>query len=81
MRAVTKLRYALHPYLYAAAAGSVRSAAPIMRPMVYDFPERPEAQVADLQYLLGNDLLVAPLLPARRAAAWCGSLRGSGCTI
>ena len=38
----------------------MRDAVPIMRPMVYDFPERPEAQVADLQYLLGGDLLVAP---------------------
>ena len=60
VRAVSKLRYALHPYLYAAAAESVRSAAPIMRPMVYDFPEHPEAQVADLQYLLGHR-------PARRS--------------
>jgi alpha-D-xyloside xylohydrolase len=71
VRAVTKLRYALHPYLYAAAAGCVRDAAPIMRPMVYDFPERPEAQVADLQYLLGSDLLVAPLYrPGGRRLVW-----------
>ena len=71
VRAVSKLRYALHPYLYAAAAESVRSAAPIMRPMVYDFPEHPEAQVADLQYLLGPDLLVAPLYrPGGRRLVW-----------
>lgn len=71
MRAVTKLRYALHPYLFAAAAEAVRDAVPIMRPMVYDFPQRPEAQAADLQYLLGPDLLVAPLYrPGGRRLVW-----------
>ena len=71
VRAVTKLRYALHPYLYAAAAASVRDAVPIMRPMVFDFPERPEAQAADLQYLLGDDLLVAPLFrPGGHRLVW-----------
>ena len=64
VRSIAKLRYALHPYLYAAAADSVRSAAPIMRPMVYDYPEDPDAQAADLQYLLGKDLLVAPFFRA-----------------
>jgi alpha-D-xyloside xylohydrolase len=39
--------------------------------MVYDFPEHPEAQVADLQYLLGPDLLVAPLYrPGGRRLVW-----------
>jgi alpha-D-xyloside xylohydrolase len=71
VRAVTRLRYALHPYLYAAAAESVRDAVPIMRPMVLDFPQRPEAQVADLQYLLGPHLLVAPLYrPGGRRLVW-----------
>ncbi|MGP8205852.1 MAG: TIM-barrel domain-containing protein [Acidimicrobiales bacterium] len=71
VRAVTKLRYGLHPYLYAAAAESVRDAVPIMRPMVLDFPEQPEAQAADLQYLLGPDLLVAPLYrPGGRRLVW-----------
>jgi alpha-D-xyloside xylohydrolase len=71
VRAVTKLRYALHPYLYAAAAEAVSHAVPIMRPMVYDFPERPEAAVADLQYLLGPDLLVAPFYrPGGRRLVW-----------
>jgi alpha-D-xyloside xylohydrolase len=57
---MVKLRYALHPYLYAAANESVRNAVPIMRPMVYGYPQDPDAQAADLQYLLGKDLLVAP---------------------
>jgi alpha-D-xyloside xylohydrolase len=71
VRAVTRLRYVLHPYLYAAAAESVRRAAPIMRPMVYDFPQDPCAQAADLQYLLGHDMLVAPLYrPGGRRLVW-----------
>lgn len=64
VRSIAKLRYALHPYLYAAAADAVRDAVPIMRPMVYDYPEDPGAQAADLQYLLGGDLLVAPFFRA-----------------
>ena len=60
VRAMLQLRYALHPYLYAAAAEYVRSGVPIMRPMVYEYPDDPVAQAADLQYLLGPDLLVAP---------------------
>ena len=32
-----------------------------MRPMVYEYPDDPAAQAADLQYFLGPDLLVAPL--------------------
>lgn len=71
VREVTKLRYALHPYLYATAAEAVRDATPIMRPMVFDFPEDPCAQAADLQYLLGPNLLVAPLYrPGGRRLVW-----------
>lgn len=61
VREVAKLRSALHPYLYGAARESVTTGAPILRPMVYAFPELCEAIGADLQYLLGPDLLVAPI--------------------
>lgn len=42
-----------------------------MRPMVLDYWERPELRVAELQYLLGEVLLVAPFCePGERRTVW-----------
>ncbi|MEW9546931.1 TIM-barrel domain-containing protein [Nonomuraea sp. NPDC050783] len=59
--AALKLRYRLMPYLYSAAVEAAATGAPMMRAMCVDFPEDPVAWQADLQYLLGRDLLVAPM--------------------
>ncbi|SEG99497.1 alpha-D-xyloside xylohydrolase [Nonomuraea solani] len=56
-----KLRYRLMPYLYSAAVEAARTGAPMMRALCVDHPEDPVAWQADLQYLLGRDLLVAPM--------------------
>lgn len=56
-----RLRMTLLPLLYSAAAEAVRTGEPLARPMALDHPDRPDAHAADLQYLLGPDLLVAPL--------------------
>ncbi|MGW3342964.1 TIM-barrel domain-containing protein [Nonomuraea rubra] len=56
-----KLRYRLMPYLYSAAVEAARTGAPMMRALCVDFPDDPVAWQADLQYLLGRDLLVAPM--------------------
>ena len=37
---------------------------PMMRPMLLEFPEDPTAWFLDQQYMLGPDLLVAPVLSA-----------------
>ncbi len=37
---------------------------PPMRPLFYDFPEDPAAWEVDDQYMLGPDLLVAPVVQA-----------------
>ncbi|MFE2427903.1 TIM-barrel domain-containing protein [Streptomyces sp. NPDC059373] len=55
-----RLRMTLLPYLYSAAAEAVRTGEPLARPMCLDFPDRPDAHGADLQYLLCPDLLIAP---------------------
>lgn len=56
-----RLRYRLLPTLYAAAFEASRSGTPLLRRCDLEWPDRPEA--ADTtQYLLGDDLLVAPLL-------------------
>jgi alpha-D-xyloside xylohydrolase len=71
VRDAAKLRIRLHPYLYAAAWDAVATGAPIMSPMVLDHPGSPDAQAADLQYLLGRDVLVAPCYgPGGRRWVW-----------
>ena len=66
-----RLRMSLLPHLHAAAVESVRTGEPLARPMALDHPDRPDAHAADLQYLLGPDLLVAPLYaPGGRRQVW-----------
>ncbi|MFO7958624.1 MAG: glycoside hydrolase family 31 protein [Candidatus Brocadiia bacterium] len=62
VRRYARLRYALIPYLLAAAEESARSGVPIMRHMALEFPHEPNAHTLDDQYMLGPDLLVAPVL-------------------
>jgi alpha-D-xyloside xylohydrolase len=49
------------PYIYTAAVEAARTGAPMMRALCVDYPDDPVAWQADLQYLLGRDLLVAPM--------------------
>ncbi len=60
-----RLRYRLLPMLYAAAFAAHRSGTPLLRRCDLEWPEHPEAADSS-QYLLGDDLLVAPIVePAR----------------
>lgn len=61
------LRYALMPYTYTYAHEAYTSGAPIARPMLFNYPDQPEAWSRDLQYLWGNELLIAPNTEAPRA--------------
>ena len=60
-RSLTKLRERLVPYLAASAADTVRTDRPLMRPLFFDHPDAPEVWTAT-QWMLGDDLLVAPVL-------------------
>ena len=61
MREFAELKQTLMPYLLAASATTTRTGAPVMRPMVLQFPEDPACRTLDAQYMLGEDLLVAPV--------------------
>ncbi|HEX6763834.1 MAG TPA: TIM-barrel domain-containing protein, partial [Polyangiaceae bacterium] len=61
-RSALELRYRLLPYLYTAFFGASETGAPVQRPLVFDFQDDPRAAVIDDEYLLGDALLVAPLL-------------------
>lgn len=63
-RLFTRLKLSLMPYLHAAGLAAHRSGLPVMRPMPLAFPEDPATAYLDRQYMLGGDLLVAPVLSA-----------------
>lgn len=59
-----RLRYSLLPYIYSASRRSAETGEPVMRAMMVDFPEDPLAWRAEHQYMLGQSLLVAPMIDA-----------------
>ncbi|HMD60903.1 MAG TPA: alpha-xylosidase [Opitutaceae bacterium] len=62
LRFFTKLKCRLMPYLYAQAVVAHREGLPMMRPMMMEFPGDPACEALDRQYMLGDCLLVAPVL-------------------
>ena len=56
------LRYQLLPYLNSLFAEAHRTGAPIMRPLLWQHPNDPTAVACDDQFLLGESLLIAPIL-------------------
>ncbi len=60
-RRYAKLRYRLLPYIYACAARTAVTGRPLMRPLLLDYPNDPTTHSLDLQYLFGDDFLVAPV--------------------
>lgn len=56
-----RLRYRLIPTLYSYAWFSHRTGEPMMRAMVLDHQDDTNVYEADYQYMLGRDLLVAPI--------------------
>jgi alpha-D-xyloside xylohydrolase len=57
----TKLKCSLMPYLYNAACQAHEDGTPMMRGMILEFPDDPGCDYLDLQYMLGDSLLVAPV--------------------
>ncbi|RBM16111.1 TIM-barrel domain-containing protein [Streptomyces sp. PT12] len=65
--AACRLRHRMRSYIARAAAGGP----PLMRPMPLAYPGDRAARDADLQYLFGPDVLVAPVLePGGHRALW-----------
>src|SRR5262249_25565428 len=60
-RGFAQLRERLLPYLAEQGAISARERKPLMRPLLFDHPEDPQIWRFPYQYLLGADLLVAPV--------------------
>jgi len=64
-RTHAELRYRLLPYLYALAWEAWRTGLPVLRPMLLEFDDPRFADVDD-QAMLGDRLLLAPILDAGR---------------
>ena len=62
MRAAMHLRYALVPYIYAAARETFDTGVSMCRPMYYSHPEHDLAYKSGEQFMFGSDLLVAPIV-------------------
>jgi alpha-glucosidase len=65
-RSALELRYRLLPYLYTAFHAASETGAPVQRPLVFDFQDDARVASLDDEYLLGDALLVAPVLDAGR---------------
>lgn len=62
LRFFTKLKCRLMPYIFGLAGEAHETGVPIMRAMPVEFPGDPACDTLDRQYMLGESLLVAPVL-------------------
>ncbi|TCJ18292.1 DUF5110 domain-containing protein [Rubrobacter taiwanensis] len=61
IRKMLKLRQRLLPYLYTLFEECHRTGAPILRPLLFEYPEDETTYALDDEFLLGSALLVAPI--------------------
>ncbi len=62
IRRYLELRYRLLPYLYTLAWEASRTGAPLVRPLFWNEPENPALWKVEDAFLLGGDLVVAPVV-------------------
>jgi len=60
-RRTMELRYQLLPYIYAEARHSSDHGYPMIRALFFEFPDDPTSWLIEDEYMLGSNLLVAPL--------------------
>ncbi len=61
LKELVELKCSLMPYLYEQAVQAHETGVPMLRPMFMEFPEDRSCRPLDLQYMLGDSLLVAPI--------------------
>ena len=62
IRKYLKLRYQLLPFLYTTLEEAHRTGVPLFRPLVLNYQDDPNTFNLDDQFMVGNDLLVGPVL-------------------
>ncbi len=61
VRSFTRLKARLMPYLFSNAVNTSKTGIPVMRSMVVEFSDDPSCAYLDRQYMLGDNLLIAPI--------------------
>jgi alpha-glucosidase len=61
-RASIELRYRLLPYIYTLFGEHTRTGSPVMRPLWFEYPDDARTYLVEDEYLVGRDLLVAPVV-------------------
>ena len=62
IRKYLKLRYQLLPFLYTTLEEAHRTGVPLFRPLVLNYQDDANTYNLDDQFMIGNDLLVAPIV-------------------
>ena len=62
IRKYLKLRYTLLPFLYTTLEEAHRTGVPPFRPLLLNYQDDPSTYNLDDQFMVGNDLLVAPIV-------------------
>ena len=62
IRKYLKLRYALLPFLYTTLEEAHRTGVPLFRPLLLNYQDDPNTFNLDDQFMVGEDLLVAPIM-------------------
>ncbi len=68
IRRYMRLHYKLLPYLYTLAWEASQTGAPLVRPLFWIEPDNPDLWDISDSFLLGNNLLVAPVLEEKAAS-------------
>eukprot|EP01050_Picozoa_sp_SAG11_P013580 SAG11_NODE_1597_length_4611_cov_2.534131_2_plen_1029_part_00 len=75
MKDAMVLRNGLAPYIYTAVRAAYDTSVGMLRPLYYEYPERPEAyDFQNTQYKFGSDLIVAPITEAAADSPVNGSV-------
>ncbi|MDC7125186.1 MAG: alpha-xylosidase [Spirochaetales bacterium] len=61
LRHFTNLKCRLMPYLFRMALLASTDGIPVMRPMMFEFPDDPGCYYLDRQYMIGDSVLVSPV--------------------
>ena len=62
IRKYLKLRYTLLPFLYTTLEEAHRTGVPVFRPLLLNYQDDPNTYNLDDEFMIGDDLLVAPIL-------------------
>jgi alpha-glucosidase len=65
-----ELRYQLMPFLYTEFYKTSITGVPIIRPLVMEFPEDKTTYHIDTQFMVGDDLLISPVLEEVSTSRW-----------